>query len=766
VACTEKAPVRPNIVRPNVRPSGLRRALDTALLGSVSLLALLVAGGSGEGRSLDSSGAVVALTAAAQQAATAAAQQAAGAAAQAQVSLARAAAALAAMRKVQQDAAAAGASSSVPNGLTTGGLMPAGGTASDALAGIRADLNSSTPTNWIGAALPTQTISGSNVTVDITQSQSKAILNWNTFNVGASTTLNFHQSGSDWIALNRVLDPTLAPSQILGHVNAPGAIYVINRNGIIFGAGSQINTHGLVASTLDVGSLGSDQNARNQYFLTTGIANTNSFSIFDPAGGVSTTVTGGSITVQPGASITTSVVGLDSPGFVYLFGANVTNAGTITVPAGEVGMVAARAIDLVPNGYSVLPSAVLGTDSSGNALKFRGTEFRISQFAASYDPTTGAPQGGGGYLSGTGVVTHEGLIVAPRGIVVMNGDRISIDSLHADATDPTSSIVTDASGGPVRGVISVDTSIGRNSMVLLRAATSVDMNGVISSLPYDDGTTLATGGSAGSTVQAFLPAYIEMSAQSTVTVGSSGLISAPSAQVALRAINLVTRQNAGIYQGAGLFDQGGASGNIQSGTRELPQTVLLASGATVDVAGLENVQLPASYNFISFQPRAGEFADMPLQRPPFVSVGADGNGAVYGQTLWIDIRASGTRSDGTNWVGTPLADASGFVANVGRSIEQLMTTGGTVSLTTGLTPNFVGAPGTVQTAGSVINVAGGSVNFLPGTVNTTRLLGIDGRMYSMANADPNMTYVGIAGQFTVDHSRWGVKENADGFARL
>jgi filamentous hemagglutinin family protein len=764
VACTEKAPVRPNIVRPNVRPSGLRRALDTALLGSVSLLALLVAGGSGEGRSLDSSGAVVALTAAAQQAATAAAQQAAGAAAQAQVSLARAAAALAAMRKVQQDAAAAAGSSSVPNGLTTGGLMPAGGTASDALAGIRGDLNSSTPTNWIGAALPTQTISGSSVTVDITQSQSKAILNWNTFNVGASTTLNFHQSGSDWIALNRVLDPTLAPSQILGHVNAPGAIYVINRNGIIFGAGSQINTHGLIASTLDVGSLGSDQNARNQYFLTTGIANTNSFSIFDPAGGASTTVTGGSITVQPGASITTSVVGLDSPGFVYLFGANVTNAGTITVPAGEVGMVAARAIDLVPNGYSVLPSAVLGTDSSGKALQFRGTEFRISQFAASYDPTTGHPSGR--YLSGTGVVTHEGLIVAPRGIVVMNGDRISIDSLHTDATDPNSGIVTDAGGSPVRGVISVDTSIGRNSMVLLRAVTSVDMNGVISSLPFDDGTTLATGGSAGSTVQAFLPAYIEMSAQSTVTVGSSGLISAPSATVALRAINLVQSQNAGIYQQtAGLFDQGatngsGVGGNIQSNTRELPQTVLLAPGATVDVAGLENVQLPASYNFISFQPRAGEFADMPLQRPPFVSVGADGNGVVYGQTLWIDIRSSGTRSDGTSWVGTPLADASGFVANVGRSIQQLMTTGGTVSLTTDLSVSQVnGSVGTVQTAGSVINVAGGSVNFLPGTVNTTRLLGIDGRMYSMANADPNMTYVGIAGQFTVDHSRWGVKEN-------
>src|SRR5262249_30212782 len=136
----------------------------------------------------------------------------------------------------------------------------------------------------------------------------------------------------------------------------------------------------------------------------------------------------------------------------------------------------------------------------------------------------------------------------------------------------------------------------------------------------------------------------------------------------------------------------------------------------------------------------------PLQRPPL-------GGPLYGQTLWIDIRASGTRSDGTSWVGTPLADASGYVAAVGRGIDQLMTRGGSVTLLTDLA-----ATSGVQTAGSVINVAGGSVNFLPGMVPTTRLLGSDGHIYSMANADPNMTYMGIAGQFSVDHARWGIKE--------
>ncbi|WP_163540250.1 hypothetical protein, partial [Klebsiella pneumoniae] len=86
-------------------------------------------------------------------------------------------------------------------------------------------------------------------------------------------------------------------------------------------------------------------------------------------------------------------------------------------------------------------------------------------------------------------------------------------------------------------------------------------------------------------------------------------------------------------------------------------------GATIDVAGLQNVELPASYNVIAVKLQS-EFADSPLQRPPYAAVNADGTGVVYGQTLWIDIRNTGTRSDGTTWVGTPLADASGYVAKV------------------------------------------------------------------------------------------------------
>ena len=156
---------------------------------------------------------------------------------------------------------------------------------------------------------------------------------------------------------------------------------------------------------------------------------------------------------------------------------------------------------------------------------------------------------------------------------------------------------------------------------------------------------------------------------------SSGLVSAPSASVSINVADLVGSQGKTLFS----FPRRHSCG-VPS-TLSGPQRVLLAPGATIDVAGLQNVELPASYNFISITP-AAEFADMPLQRPPFVSVGPDGKGVVYGQTLWIDIRASGTRSDGTTWLGTPLFDANTDVGNVGRSIFQLMTAGGNVSLTT------------------------------------------------------------------------------------
>lgn len=106
----------------------------------------------------------------------------------------------------------------VPNGLVTGGLKPA------------------TPASWTGAEAPVQAVAGEQTAVTIKQTAQQALLHWETLNVGKSTTLTFDQTAggensAQWIAFNKVTDPTGNPTQILGSIKADGQIYIINQNG-------------------------------------------------------------------------------------------------------------------------------------------------------------------------------------------------------------------------------------------------------------------------------------------------------------------------------------------------------------------------------------------------------------------------------------------------------------------------------------------------------------------------------------------------------
>ena len=67
---------------------------------------------------------------------------------------------------------------------------------------------------WTNANQPSQSSSGGRTTVTIQQTAQTATLNWQTFNVGPKTTLNFNQSlggaaANTWVALNRVSDRTI-----------------------------------------------------------------------------------------------------------------------------------------------------------------------------------------------------------------------------------------------------------------------------------------------------------------------------------------------------------------------------------------------------------------------------------------------------------------------------------------------------------------------------------------------------------------------------
>lgn len=93
-------------------------------------------------------------------------------------------------------------------------------------------------------------ISQNGTKTDIHQHSNKAILDWRSFDVTAQEHVEFHQPSSGAIALNRINDAKA--SQIDGRLTANGHVMLINPNGVVFGASSQVDVGSLTATTADI----------------------------------------------------------------------------------------------------------------------------------------------------------------------------------------------------------------------------------------------------------------------------------------------------------------------------------------------------------------------------------------------------------------------------------------------------------------------------------------------------------------------------------
>lgn len=158
-------------------------------------------------------------------------------------------------------------------------------------------------------------LSQSGKTLSITNTPG-AILNWQGFSIDAGETVRFLQQSAQSAVLNRVIGQN--PSSILGSLQSNGRVFLINPNGIVFGAGARIDVAGLVASSLDM---------RDADFL----AGRHSYS----GGGLGGVSNQGSINVGNGAA-------------VYLIGPSVENRGTITAPGGDIVLAAGQSVTIAP----------------------------------------------------------------------------------------------------------------------------------------------------------------------------------------------------------------------------------------------------------------------------------------------------------------------------------------------------------------------------------------------------------------------------------
>jgi len=261
----------------------------------------------------------------------------------------------------------------VPDGLGEGGLKIDGSMPFDQA--------------WQNAKGPVQTQANGKTHVGIEQTADKAILNWETFNVGRNTTVEFQQQ-ADWAVLNRVNDPNARPSQIQGQIKGDGTVMIANANGVVFSGTSQVNVRNLVAAAANIS---------DSQFTNNGLYGANNAATFTSAGGA--------VTVEQGALIETAKPGNSTTGggYVLLLGKEVDNAGSIATAKGQTALAA---------GDSFIIKKGQATDGN-QASTTRGNEITAT---------------------GSGSVRNSGLLQAATGDITLTGNQVEQNGVALAST--------------------------------------------------------------------------------------------------------------------------------------------------------------------------------------------------------------------------------------------------------------------------------------------------------------------------------------------
>jgi filamentous hemagglutinin family protein len=290
-------------------------------------------------------------------------------------------------------AAALGAVQFVPDGLGEGGLK----------------VDNSLAQGWQNAKGPQQTQADGKTTVKIEQTADKAILNWETFNVGRNTTVEFAQQ-ANWAVLNRVNDPSARASQIHGQIKGDGTVMLINRNGIVFSGSSQVNVRNLVAAAANITDI--QFRDRGLYFDSTGTQPT-----FTDAAG--------KVLVERGASISTHqpAASTDAGGYALLLGNEVQNDGSINTTKGQTVLAAGDHFYIRK-----------GSGTEGNVLSSTFGSEVIPGFKAG--AVAGRVTNNGLIQSATGDITLTGHEVVQNGVLLASTSVATRGTIHL--TNPSS----------------------------------------------------------------------------------------------------------------------------------------------------------------------------------------------------------------------------------------------------------------------------------------------------------------------------------------
>ncbi|MFO1476780.1 MAG: filamentous hemagglutinin N-terminal domain-containing protein, partial [Verrucomicrobiota bacterium] len=271
-------------------------------------------------------------------------------------------------------------------------------------------------------------INGSHL--NITASQN-AVINWQSFNIGANETTTFIQPSSRSVVWNQIADAN--PSQIWGSLNANGYVVLINQNGFYFGPNSSVTVGGFIA----VGG----NCAPPAEISATGLWN------FQGPPPTASIINYGSLRTTSGGSL-------------FLIANAIENHGKLSAPDGMIGLYAGKEVMISdrPDGRGLSVSVALPEGSINNSGQIIADAGSIALNARVVNQD--------GLIQANSVRDNHGVIelcaseavnLGPNSVIRANGDgsgssdggQVTVKSAQAFTDDPASRI--EVRGGAAGG---------------------------------------------------------------------------------------------------------------------------------------------------------------------------------------------------------------------------------------------------------------------------------------------------------------------------
>lgn len=554
------------------------------------------------------------------------------------------------------------------------------------------------------------TIATGGSTLTVTQTSSRAIINWQDFSIRSGELARFIQPDATSAILNRVVSGL--PSSLAGAVEANGRVFLINPHGILVGAGARIDTAGFLASTLEVA---------NHEFLAGGDLH---------------------FTGDSTAAVTNLGAINALGGDVFLIARQVQNIGTITAANGTAGLAAGSEVLLTTGGDERL--FVQAVSVSGSVVNAGAITAAAAELKAAGGNAYALAINNSGVVRATGTAVRNGqlwLVATGSGTVETSG---TLDASGATGGGRILVLGTMQDGGRVivGGTLDASSSGGDGGFIETSAArvqvtdaalvTTAAPQGISGSWLIDpvDFTVAARGGDmTGAAVGSALAGGNFTIQSTTGGTGTAGDVNINDA-VSWSANKLTLNAQNNLNFNAALNGSGSASLALEYGQG----AVAAGNAATYLVKAA--ISLPAGGNFSTKLGSDGAVKNFTV----ITNLGAAGSttatdlqgiaGGLAGHYVLgaaIDASATSGWNAGAGFapIGTSAARYTGTFDGLGHTVSGLMIARPSV--------NDVGLFGYLGVGGVLRNVklSGGSVT---GNTGTGALLGSNSGSVSYASA--------------------------------